>query len=374
MKIAIIHSHFELLVGSFKFSIKLVNTLAKMGHEAYLFTKTYKPGSYLPLNDSVNLIEVGGPKRHSSIFWLTLPFYCKVMKKEIDSHGPFDFVISDTFPENYIASTLKTARKTIFYCHEPYRPFHDTEYIKNATQFNKVVFKILKILYNALDIKGTRAQDVIMCNSTNIRRQVKGVYGRIPILNPPGLFKEIFFPTDKNLIREKWNIGKRPLLFTLGFSHFHKGMKELLILFKRVLNKVPEAILLIGGNITEYNRNILSSLKKALSIPDSSIIISGFIPELELNKYYSAADVFLYTPLNEPFGKPPVEAMACGTPTIAFSGGPEDSIVNGETGFIVQSGNINDYVEKVILLLKDDVLRENMGKKGIERINRFFTW
>jgi len=68
-----------------------------------------------------------------------------------------------------------------------------------------------------------------------------------------------------------------------------------------------------------------------------------------------------------------MEAMALGVPVVATaSGGPSEIIEDGISGFLVDVGDKRKIVEKVTLILKDERLREDMGKKGQERIRRFF--
>lgn len=72
----------------------------------------------------------------------------------------------------------------------------------------------------------------------------------------------------------------------------------------------------------------------------------GELTENELSDFYGSAKAFLY-PIEweEPFGLVVAEAMACGTPVIAYNRGSMPELIkNGETGFVVDS-NINEFME-----------------------------
>jgi len=66
--------------------------------------------------------------------------------------------------------------------------------------------------------------------------------------------------------------------------------------------------------------------------------------------------------------------MACGKPLVSFnnSSNPE-VIINGETGFLAEPGNIDDLVEKILILAENSTLRDEMGKKGRNLVAERFS-
>lgn len=81
----------------------------------------------------------------------------------------------------------------------------------------------------------------------------------------------------------------------------------------------------------------------------------------------------VYTPQGEHFGIGPVEAMATGTPVIAMnSGGPRETVISGETGFLCQS-NVQEIADKVILLLNDEKMARAMGEKARKHVADKFS-
>ena len=89
---------------------------------------------------------------------------------------------------------------------------------------------------------------------------------------------------------------------------------------------------------------------------------------------YSQSLVWILGSRSEGFGLPIIEAMACGCAVVATDcGGPRDIIKDGENGFLVEVGNINEIVNKVKLLLDNDELRWRIAKKGKETVKRF-SW
>jgi glycosyltransferase involved in cell wall biosynthesis len=81
----------------------------------------------------------------------------------------------------------------------------------------------------------------------------------------------------------------------------------------------------------------------------------------------------VYTPYDEDFGLVPVEAMSCGKPVIAVNeGGPRETVVDGQTGFLVEA-TPDAIAEKVALLFHDVELARELGRQARERA-REFSW
>jgi D-inositol-3-phosphate glycosyltransferase len=94
-----------------------------------------------------------------------------------------------------------------------------------------------------------------------------------------------------------------------------------------------------------------------------------------LKFYYSAADLFITTPWYEPFGITPLEAMACGTPVIGANvGGIKYSVLDGETGLLVNPHDPEMLADKISKVIDNDTLLNRMGENAIYRVNTHFTW
>jgi len=109
----------------------------------------------------------------------------------------------------------------------------------------------------------------------------------------------------------------------------------------------------------------LSGLKK-------KIVFVGFIKEIE--KVYSAIDIFVLTSFWEGCPLSILEAMSFGIPVVSFSVGDVPYIIqNGKDGFVVKDRDFTELIEKIKLLLKNETLRDKIGKNAKEKIRREFT-
>lgn len=87
-----------------------------------------------------------------------------------------------------------------------------------------------------------------------------------------------------------------------------------------------------------------------------------------------ALDVFTLTSDSESFSKAIVEAMASGKPVVATNcGGPGEIIIEGETGFLVPPGDPSAVAEKVILLLENPTLAQQMGQTARYQVMQRFS-
>ena len=96
----------------------------------------------------------------------------------------------------------------------------------------------------------------------------------------------------------------------------------------------------------------------------------------ELARLYGEAEVAVVPSLYEGFSLPAIEAMSCGVPVVATTGGalPEVVGVSGETGLLVEPNDPDALVEAIRTLLDDAQLRARLGAAGRERVMQRFTW
>lgn len=139
-------------------------------------------------------------------------------------------------------------------------------------------------------------------------------------------------------------------------------------------------LLLVGGETTEPDPiatpeiGVLQQLVAELDI-DEHVRFIGKRQQDRLRYYYSAGDVAVTTPWYEPFGLTPLEGMACGRPVIGSAvGGITFTLVDGQTGFLVEPRNPEMLAARLYQSLTEPELREHMGRVARLRVEREFTW
>jgi glycosyltransferase involved in cell wall biosynthesis len=98
----------------------------------------------------------------------------------------------------------------------------------------------------------------------------------------------------------------------------------------------------------------------------------GFRDDVE--HVYAAADMVVCASDFESYGKANLEAMACGTPVVSTRrGGPSETVIDGETGYLVDAGDATGLARCVLTLLRDATLRQTIGNAGRRHVLERFS-
>ncbi|OGN92072.1 MAG: hypothetical protein A2Z75_07875 [Chloroflexi bacterium RBG_13_50_10] len=115
-----------------------------------------------------------------------------------------------------------------------------------------------------------------------------------------------------------------------------------------------------------------SKLVRKLNL-DGMVNFTGRLTREELAQHYSAAQIAVVPSLYEGFGIPAAEAMACGTPVIATTGGALPEVV-GDAGILVPPANADALAAAIRRLLNDKQAQRQMSEAGKKRVREKFNW
>jgi glycosyltransferase involved in cell wall biosynthesis len=105
---------------------------------------------------------------------------------------------------------------------------------------------------------------------------------------------------------------------------------------------------------------------------NSKIKLLGF--QRNIAELYTQSDIYFQPSLRESHGIAVVDAMIMGIPCVVSSaGGLPESIINEETGYVIEPNDIDAMVEKILQLLEDEDLRKSMGTAGREHYLKNFS-
>ena len=164
----------------------------------------------------------------------------------------------------------------------------------------------------------------------------KSYMGKYPVrIIQNGIDLSVFKPTNSDF-REKNNLKDKTIILSVATSwqDKRKGLGDVIELSKRL----DDSYKVIALGLTEEQ-------KKAL--PQTVMGITCTNNTTELAEIYTASDVYFCPSIEETFGLPTVEAMACGTPAIVYNSTALPEIVSEKSGFIVAPHDIESVVEKV---------------------------
>lgn len=178
-------------------------------------------------------------------------------------------------------------------------------------------------------------------------------------------------------IKNKYKIKSNCLLF-VGRLIKIKGVKYLIQAIPMIIKDFPEIKLLIIGNGPEENN--LKKLTQELNL-NKNIVFLGIIPHDDIHLYYKSADIFIGPSITsnksgvEGFGIVFLEALSYKLPVIACdTGGIKEIIKDKETGILIKEKEPDQISQAVILLLKDNGLREKLKTNGYQYVKENFNW
>ena len=170
------------------------------------------------------------------------------------------------------------------------------------------------------------------------------------------------FQTDAGL--------KRPYVLYVGNVKPHKNIPTLLRAFAQVRTQRDDLELVFVGGSCKDDRS-LSEQAQRLGII-GAIRDLHHVSDEELICAYNGAELLALPSFYEGFGYPPLEAMACGTPTVVSSAGslPE---VAGKASLIVDPSRAEELAQAILSVVQDPEMRKDLIAKGKINVQRF-SW
>jgi N-acetyl-alpha-D-glucosaminyl L-malate synthase BshA len=168
-------------------------------------------------------------------------------------------------------------------------------------------------------------------------------------------------------VRDALGIGDRFLVLHMSNLRAGKRVDHLLrvIAAARRRDRI-HLLILAGGDFTPYRR-----LVAELGIEDRVTVMTS-VPDVE--NYLNAADLGLYTSDYESFGLSILESMFHRHPVLATrAGGVPEVVIDGETGFLPQPGDIGAFVERLDAIVEEPERFREMGERGHERARSLFS-
>lgn len=328
-RIAIVHDWLTNMGGA----EPLVLEIHKLFPKAPIYTSVYdaeKMSAFKNIDVRTSSLQTKLPKqlRYKHVLWPTLR--SKVFK-EFD-FSEFDIIISSSSAEAKSIKKSRPGQIHIAYIHTPPRYYwsHYEEF-KNEFSFGPLTFFIRPFIpyfvkkMRKLDLESTKDIDLFIANSTVTQQRIKEYYNKPSTVVYPPVEVERFTPPPKS---ERHG-------YVMWGRHVPYKRFDLAI----------EAANQLGAQLTIAGTGPDTERLKSLAGPTVKFV--GRISDDELVTLAQSSKAFLF-PNEEDFGISAVEALAAGTPVIAFKkGGALDIVQAGETGLFFENQTVDSLVAAI---------------------------
>ncbi|MDN5347373.1 MAG: 1,2-diacylglycerol 3-alpha-glucosyltransferase [Clostridia bacterium] len=352
MKIAIFtDSYLPYHSGVVRSIITFSRELRALGHKVYIFAPAYTT-KQAPEEGVFRFISIKAPTYKE--FALAIPLSSSVLRtlknlqiEIIHVHSPFLLGRMGAWAARRLGLPLVFTYHTLYEYYVHYFPLAPN---------------LLRRLVRRFTISFCNRCDLVIAPTRSIAGYLNnhGVKTRVDII-PTGI--EIHsFQGDKLWLRQQFGIRpEEKILLYVGRLGKEKNLEFLLQAFQRIYsqNSLARLILVGGGPL----KNFLEAEAVRLGI-NRALIFPGSFPWEMMPNIYAGADVFVFASVTETQGLVIAEAKAAGLPVVAVKAfGVADMVEDGEDGFLTPL-DINSFVERVMVLLNKETLRQEMSRKA----------
>jgi len=223
-----------------------------------------------------------------------------------------------------------------------------------------------RILFN-LYIKGMKKAKKIITISKNTKKDLINIL-KIPSGKIKVLYYGFEFPTikkpNKKKLQRKLGFENKIVLMSVG-NVFYKNTMLILQSIKELEKRYPNLLLVKIGGFSEEEERFIE--KNGLK---ERVLVRKNLSQEEMSEQYYASDVLTFPSIYEGFGRPPLEAMACGIPVITSNVTSLPEVV-GNAAIKINPFSLKEMKESLIKIIENKKFREDLINKGKKNVKRF---
>jgi glycosyltransferase involved in cell wall biosynthesis len=312
----------------------ILELVRRSRHQYTVFTNHYDAGQTFPQFRVLERLVVGRKVPVERSFRAVLQAASIVALQKLPLERFDALLVSSEGIGDFV--TFRNASRPVFcFCHTPVRPVYDSVYRRvwlKRHPGGRLPLAIFSILYRAITRWAWRHYARVFVNSEEVRARVLAgelcTADRIEVLHPGVDLPHIVAP----------DIGDPYFLYS-GRIKWTKNVElavRAFLEFRRRVDSAHRWRLVVAGGVDAGSRDYLAQLRK-ISDGDSAVSYHPDPSDEELADLYFRCYAVVFPSLNEDWGIVPLEAMAHSKPVLAVNrGGPTESIVHGETGFLLE--------------------------------------
>jgi glycosyltransferase involved in cell wall biosynthesis len=342
----------------------LAHQMAKLGHEIVVFTTSIDSNNSFRDEDGIKVCRYGTNFKVEKARF-SLGMFPKSLQEDVDIVH-----LHYSMPPADLASLIysRTKRKPLVVTYHADSNPNYGKWIRRLGLGISEAFIVPQVL--------SRAKTII-CNSAYyvpISRFLPKYLEKI-IAIPPGIDPAEFrIALTKEECRSKLSLDASDnIILFVGHLINYKSPDLLVKAMPEILRRVQNARLVIAGSGPLFGE--LQRIVDKLHL-EKVVRLTGSISNEEKILYYNAADIFVLpsTTSGESFGIVLLEAASAGLPLVVSSLSTFRALViDGYNGMVAQIGDIGSLAEKIIQVLSDTHLRQEMGKNALATAAEF-SW
>ena len=325
--------------------------------------------TYPEFRDLPNVVVLGRVPVERS-FGAVLRAARTIVAQKLDLAG-FDALLVSSEGLGDLITFRNHATPVFCFCHTPARPVYDPVYRANwlaAHPRARIPLALYSLAYHLVTRRAWRHYRRVFANSREVAGRIAA--GR---LCPPDRVEVLHPGVDVPRIRPSFT--SEPYFLCAGRIKWTKNVGLAIASFRefqRIHKAASSWRLVIAGGVDEASQSYLADLEERAR-PQPGITFQLDPSTEELERLYGRASAVIFPSLNEDWGIVPLEAMAFGKPVLAVnSGGPTESVVDGETGFLLEPTPAA-FAAAMARCADTPALRERMGRRAAEHVRRY-SW
>ncbi len=349
--------------GTGRYLQQLVECGDRWADLTLLGASAFPPKVAVPASAALRLVRTPLDRRSANL--------AKVWLEQVGFGRAARELRADLIHYPYFAAPLLPSRPTVVTVHDLV-PLSRPEYRRTAAQ----------VLYTTLVARGLRSATTVITDSEASARDL-----RLRLALPRAKIRVIPLGVDPRFrpltgaeerawaagVRARHGLTSPYVLYVGGFDR-RKNVASLLVAFARLRQegRSSHRLVLIGaprkGDPLFYDPG--PDLPR-LGLVDA-VVSTGPLADDELRAFLGGADVFVFPSLDEGFGLPPLEAMACGAPVVCSNASSLPEVV-GDAGLLVDPTDVDGMAQAIARILDDPGLRQSLVERGLRRAASF-SW
>lgn len=329
--------------GTERVSTIIANQLATCGYNITFVSEFGNKEPYFPLNKKIKLFRIIRNKMEHKM--RHIPGYVQYRYQKILRQQKIDVVIDvgTLMAEISAEACCKLGIKLISWDHFNFTCMQNDTRMKNVMQLMHKYSSQLVVL--------TKDDRQMYLENTNFK---------------PEFITQIYNPLSLNIFEFTPHNNNKVL--AVGRFMPQKGFDILLKIWAKVESQISDWSLDIIGDDGSDEAG-LHGIKESLNLQRVSLLPAT----KDIITKYREASIYVLSSRFEGFPMVLLEATAMSLPIVAFNckTGPSEIVTNGQNGYLVEQNDLDDFVHKLINLMKDGELRQNMGRKSFEISKRF---